>query len=501
VKAFLFTLFIFLVNSIAAQVEEIETISVDIDIATQKVNIKWKPFSDLSNLDWYLIFKEVIKEGNPPFLSDHYLFPVSKFKTDTSFFYPEALDSSIKFLVSAQKGPIPHERGTPYNYKNKSQTICCKTEYDSCNSNLIIRWNHYTGWGPKSSNYSGNVKEYQVFDCIKNEMIAVKSDTIDTVHNVLQNTAYKYYIKAIQQSNNTIFSHSNIDSIYTGATLKPNFINAQTASYIGNVVELNYEIDITSKMNHYALYRSTSEDGNYNQIADYPNVIISPFIVNDANPPNTNAYYKLNVINKCNTAVMTSNKSTAIVPNIDINNKIVTITWDKYIDWPKGVSEYRVFRKIDNESYSLVQSVNPSSSLIYHDDLNQFIGTQKKGVFWYYIESESSETNKISKSKEVLIDLSGEVYMPNAFTPDGNNQNDFFTASFAFSPANFKMYIYDRYGFKLFETSNFLKGWNGLLSDRKKAPEGAYIYLIYFTTGNGKKIEKKGSFTLIYPPN
>ena len=86
-------------------------------------------------------------------------------------------------------------------------------------------------------------------------------------------------------------------------------------------------------------------------------------------------------------------------------------------------------------------------------------------------------------STTVIIKIKGDVifYIPNSFTPDGDEFNNMFTPIFTsgFDPDNFKMDIYNRWGELIFETFDARKGWDGYL-DFKKCPIGTYSYSIQY---------------------
>jgi gliding motility-associated-like protein len=94
--------------------------------------------------------------------------------------------------------------------------------------------------------------------------------------------------------------------------------------------------------------------------------------------------------------------------------------------------------------------------------------------------------------------MSSDIFIPNAFTPDGEAPYNQFMPFFAFEPLQFKMIIYNRSGGEIFETENPQEGWNGKLKGGISAIEGVYVYFITFTSDDGEKFFKKGSFSLIY---
>jgi gliding motility-associated-like protein len=163
---------------------------------------------------------------------------------------------------------------------------------------------------------------------------------------------------------------------------------------------------------------------------------------------------------------------------------------------------YYLYRTIGNEPPVLINTLTPNNKQ-YSDDLSILSGQQLPGNICYAIESVSNPdvfgTTYKAASISVCIDVASQVFVPEAFTPDGDGLNDEFRPYFAFLPSAYRMLIYNRYGFKVFETNEITTGWNGIVKNKTKAPEGAYIYFITFETTAGNKIEKRGNFTLIYP--
>ncbi len=72
---------------------------------------------------------------------------------------------------------------------------------------------------------------------------------------------------------------------------------------------------------------------------------------------------------------------------------------------------------------------------------------------------------------------SSAVLVPNAFSPDGNGVNDLFSARIApgFEVRNFEFLVFDRWGKKLFETTEDQRGWDGTLQG-EKLEMGVYVW-------------------------
>jgi gliding motility-associated-like protein len=74
-------------------------------------------------------------------------------------------------------------------------------------------------------------------------------------------------------------------------------------------------------------------------------------------------------------------------------------------------------------------------------------------------------------------------YIPNAFTPDGNEFNQTFQPIFTagFDPENFELFIYNRWGELIFETKDSNEGWDGSIgngSSTAQAPDGIYTWKV-----------------------
>ena len=87
----------------------------------------------------------------------------------------------------------------------------------------------------------------------------------------------------------------------------------------------------------------------------------------------------------------------------------------------------------------------------------------------------------ITKTIEITDELI--FYVPNAFTPDEDNANPYFTPVFSggFIPEDFVMYIFNRWGELIFETHDATKGWSGRYGvDGKICQDDVYVWKIEF---------------------
>lgn len=95
----------------------------------------------------------------------------------------------------------------------------------------------------------------------------------------------------------------------------------------------------------------------------------------------------------------------------------------------------------------------------------------------------------------------GDFYVPNSFTPDGDefNQNWLPIFTKGFDPFNFNVYVFDRWGELIWENHDYRIGWDGSNGiEGRRAPDGVYIWRIeYKPIENDKKIVVMGHVTLM----
>jgi len=91
------------------------------------------------------------------------------------------------------------------------------------------------------------------------------------------------------------------------------------------------------------------------------------------------------------------------------------------------------------------------------------------------------------------------IYVPNAFTPNGNGLNEYFTAK-GVGIVTYEMWIFDRWGMQIYHTNAMNPGWNGVVQNGASgeiAQEDTYVWLIEVTDVFHKDHKYIGRVTLI----
>ena len=95
----------------------------------------------------------------------------------------------------------------------------------------------------------------------------------------------------------------------------------------------------------------------------------------------------------------------------------------------------------------------------------------------------------------IRIDADYVFYIPNSFTPNGDNNNDVFIA-YSSIIGDFEMLVFDRWGNRIFESNDIKKGWDGKVQN-KSAQEDVYVYVINTSDYKSEKHTYLGYVSLV----
>lgn len=125
----------------------------------------------------------------------------------------------------------------------------------------------------------------------------------------------------------------------------------------------------------------------------------------------------------------------------------------------------------------------------------EITATQNKTYFL-----EVSDRNGCTALDSISIrikEANSDIYVPNIFSPNGDNINDVFQPIFnEVQIEYYRLQIYDRWGNLLFESLNKDKGWNGKYQDHNMNL-GVYTYVIQYQVHEGESKVKAGDVTLV----
>jgi gliding motility-associated-like protein len=95
----------------------------------------------------------------------------------------------------------------------------------------------------------------------------------------------------------------------------------------------------------------------------------------------------------------------------------------------------------------------------------------------------------------LVIDPIFALYIPSAFSPNGDGKNEVFMAKVN-DIKSFEMYIFDRWGMQLFHSNSINDGWNGKVGGNF-VQEDTYVYMITVYDNKNHKHSYTGNVNVI----
>jgi gliding motility-associated-like protein len=109
--------------------------------------------------------------------------------------------------------------------------------------------------------------------------------------------------------------------------------------------------------------------------------------------------------------------------------------------------------------------------------------------------SGSTDCQKSTSAPFTEKTLPGQIFIPNAFSPNGDGLNDVFLV-YGFTIEKMQFAVYNQWGEKIFESFNQSTGWDGTFKGTPQ-PSGVYMYVCKMTLRDGNIVVRKGAINLI----
>ena len=145
-----------------------------------------------------------------------------------------------------------------------------------------------------------------------------------------------------------------------------------------------------------------------------------------------------------------------------------------------------------------VDSVSPAFTYLWNtDETTPSITVNKGGVYSVVLtEAHCAVSDQIK-----LIDYCpGSLFIPDAFTPNGDSHNNVFAAK-GTNIKDFQMLIFNRWGEQIFSSNNISEGWDGTYQNRL-VQQDVYVWKISYSltseVGITQKNERIGRVTVLY---
>ncbi len=418
-------------------------------------------------------------------------------------------DTSQHFFIDRAAGSHQRSRsyrlaayntdfGNDYALGNKTpefHTIFASAEYDTCDNRASISATQYI------SDFMGtgdvSMANYIVASINSEGSRTILADSESpefALTELNNNSAYTFQVGGIPNQTSVDTTWSNPLALFTNRKAPPEYIHPILCSVTGSQVALGFEIDNNTELDTYWLLKQSGNNTTYDTIAKESGV--SGYYNHTDALSNEVATYKLLAINSC----MQPSTESVPVQTMKLNVQ-QTGEWTFALQWNRALEssqQYTLWRKVGNSEF---QELAEGSNLTqYEEDLNNLPEAQRTQQICYQVATTLQPSGtSVSFSNQVCLDISPEVKIPSAFTPNNDGLNDSFTPLFSFIATRYQLTIVDRYGKVLFESSVPGERWDGTDARGNALPEGTYIYFLEITSNTGQIIEKSGNITLLNP--
>lgn len=147
-------------------------------------------------------------------------------------------------------------------------------------------------------------------------------------------------------------------------------------------------------------------------------------------------------------------------------------------------------------SVEVIQGVTPYTYLWETGDVTPVLSDLEEGT--YLVEVRDSNNCIVNDTAEVIMteNCNYHLFIPNVFSPNGDGLNDvLYVRGKGFK--KFSFVVFDRWGNKMFESSDKEIGWDGKFRG-KLVDSGVFVYHVKIEYFDGTKVVKDGNVGVVY---
>lgn len=156
----------------------------------------------------------------------------------------------------------------------------------------------------------------------------------------------------------------------------------------------------------------------------------------------------------------------------------------------ENVSYDSLIKKCEGQSILIgAEILAPNISILWSEGSNTpYIPTNEAGTYEFTISTpcESFKGQIIVEEEECYC----SVYIPNAFTPDGDEHNNVFKVEYDCPFDSFELSIFNRWGELLYKSVNPDDYWDGTYKSQP-VQDGVYVYKVIYTSSSTPTWEEK----------
>jgi gliding motility-associated-like protein len=379
------------------------------------------------------------------------------------------------------------------------RTLLMKMAQDKCGQTITLRWNLYQNW-------SNSIAKHEIWVGLagRTPSLLVSIGAKDSVYvfkNAKNSTKYNFFVRAVEAVSN-ISAQSN-DTTFVANIIEPvKELTLKTVSATNNgKIEIGWRWNKNAKVDSFYVLRRRIDSSWVTIFKGKPLYPLDDdfFFTDSSSKPSTYQYvYMVRTVDECKgtftSNAMTSFRIFALPQSIGKNR----LKWDSLIIENGTVTGYQPIRIERGASTNIGNPIDPLSPKEVSDVItarDPQICYRMAANYTYKLPDGTEET-ATAYSNIVCISQFTNIWIPNAFTPNG--RNPIFKPIFTFSEniTDYVFFILDRWGSVVFQTTDPTIGWDGTRNGAD-LPQGSYLYIIRLKQLSGGLVEEKGAMILL----
>lgn len=455
-------------------------------VDNKSVDIRWRRNAS-PEVVGYIIYK----------LTNSGLVPIANVPSRDTIHYVDATATPSVKIETYQVLAVD-ACGNTSLFDQNHNTILMKATQSKCDQSITLKWNIYKNAATALAKH-----EIWVGENGRNPSLVASvgaADTIYTLRNVTDRIRYNIFVKAVQ-------SISGISSRSSDTTILADIIQPVSVLLLKNAsVTDKKQIEIVWRWNRNAKIDSVrilrgDKDSGYVEIKKFkaPTILDDEafFVDTSANPSLHSYFYKVETKDQCGVKRLSNFAMTPFLSGKGAAKRRNLLNWNR-LEVPIGQAiGYQIYRIINGVSTAVGL---PTDTSIF--DFPDVVGTDeplvcyKLGANFRYRLPDGSDEEGTSFSNTICIDQFSTIWVPNAFAPEGKNLEFRPVFTYVETIQTYKMEIFDRWGSKIFESTDPIVGWDGRRGS-SPLPQGPYTFLINAKQVNGHTFSERGIVMLL----
>lgn len=366
-------------------------------------------------------------------------------------------------------------------------------------------WGDSTGNPPHFYKYNiyraVNSGPFELLDSIYDKSMRTYTDPNTPQYSV---NNYRYFMRSVN-----ICEKEGLSSDTLGTFEQLKYIPDQQKLITATVHDKNkvlitwpktYEKDFA----RYMIYKTEASSNNYQLINTYTKISDTVYIDTDVDIDNYSYCYHVIMKDTCDNYGPKGLEACTILLKGSSLPYIHKLNWTAYSFWESGTANYEIVRLGNASPEEKSMLANPEETSFIDDNLDvrsgiasyRVVANQQADPVSFTGSPRMVSGNAQSLSNTIELLQKPVVYIPNAFTPNGDAVNEFWNIRDLYVK-DYNLVVYNKWGQLIYESTSKDDKWTGASNSGDIAPSDVYIYRLIYTGYDESRTVMQGNVSII----